>query len=164
MATTAKKSTTKKPAIKYTIKVEHTTAPLIRVTAKKDIPEYGIAAGDVFYLGRSDENNGLYYVLRWSYQRVMWLCGCPATTPCKHIERVVQHCHKRRVQMNAIKKAEKAAAEKKVAPVVVASTAPQNPQNPQTTPCKGTDYNAVPLLTSSQGFSLLREVPYSKAS
>lgn len=78
-----------------TVILEFTTAPIIRSVARRDIPEYGLTEGQVFYMARSSENNGKYYILTWDYTAIRWNCSCPATTNnCRHHRLVKADCAK----------------------------------------------------------------------
>jgi hypothetical protein len=82
--------------IQTTVVITWTSAPRIRMTANVDMPEYGLKAGDTFYLVRSSKNDGLYYIVRWNYDRIGWQCPCPATKRCRHIELVSLDCGSRK--------------------------------------------------------------------
>ncbi len=82
-----------------TVHIEGTQAATIRCTARVDQPEYGIKAGDVFYLTRSSKNDGTYYICTWNYTAIAWQCSCPATIQkCRHIRTVSALCHERKQQ------------------------------------------------------------------
>jgi hypothetical protein len=88
--------------VKTTVHLDWTTAPKVRMTAKIDMPEYGLVAGQTFYLVRSSENTGLYYILTWNYVDIKWTCPCkhsvsrPTARPCRHRRLVSDDCKERR--------------------------------------------------------------------
>jgi hypothetical protein len=77
------------------VKIDWTTAQKVRMTARKDLPEYGLKAGDVFYLVRSSkaDTTNEYYIVRWNYSN--WQCPCKSRKPCRHITIVSADCHAR---------------------------------------------------------------------
>lgn len=81
-------------AIRTTVVIEWTNAPLIRMSANVDMPEYGIKADQTFYLSRSSKNDGTYYIATWDYNETCWMCRCPARKPCKHMRLINADCHK----------------------------------------------------------------------
>ncbi len=46
------------------------------------------ATHEVFYVVKSDSQEGVWYQVRWNQQALRWQCNCPAVKPCKH-ERAV---------------------------------------------------------------------------
>jgi hypothetical protein len=44
---------------------------------------------EVFYLIKSDTEEGVWYEIRFDHTHLAWSCTCPAIKPCKH-ERAVQ--------------------------------------------------------------------------
>jgi hypothetical protein len=82
-------------ATQKTVRIEHCDAATIRCTANQDMPEYGIEAGEVFYLVRSSKNDGSYYVARWSADLMTWQDTCPSRIPCRHTKLVSTRCQMR---------------------------------------------------------------------
>lgn len=84
------------------VHIDWTKAPKIRMTAKVDMPEYGLKAEQVFYLVRSSANNGDYYIVVWSYDEKQWNCPCkhsverPNARPCRHRRLVSVDCKARK--------------------------------------------------------------------
>jgi hypothetical protein len=78
---------------KTTIALTWTDAPLVRITAKRDFPEYGVAKGEVVYLARCSANDGTYYVVR--FVASSWSCPCEGNAvyrrTCKHIKAASKH-------------------------------------------------------------------------
>lgn len=107
------------PAIVTTVHITWTSAAKIRMHANEDLPEYGIKAGENFYLVRSSENTGLYYIVRWDYAKISWQCPCkhsverPAAKPCRHKRLVSKDCkaHKAAItkadEQKAVREAER---------------------------------------------------------
>lgn len=92
-----------------TVHITWTCAAKVRMTAKIEMPEYGLKAEQVFYLVRSSANDGTYYLLVWNYAESKWTC------PCKHsVERPnAKQCRHRRLvsaDCKAHQEARKAAA------------------------------------------------------
>jgi hypothetical protein len=85
-----------------TVTVTWTRAAKIRMTAKVDMPEYGLKKDEIFYLVRSSADDGLYYIVVWSYERKQWDCPCkhsverPNARPCRHRRLVSADCKARR--------------------------------------------------------------------
>lgn len=78
-----------------TVQIDYTTAPIIRAVARRDIPEYGLTEGQVFYMTRSSKNDGTYYIAIWNYADMRWNCSCPATTNnCRHHRAIKANCAK----------------------------------------------------------------------
>lgn len=82
-----------------TIKVTHINPEqkVIRCVARVDMPEYGIKAGDVFFLSRASEKD-TFYVVVWSMDENKWNCGHPTSKKakiCTHVQAVGSHCHAR---------------------------------------------------------------------
>jgi hypothetical protein len=77
-----------------TIAVTWTDAPVIRITAKIDFPEYGVCKGEVVYLVRITDQPGAYYIVRWT--GTAWSCPCDGNAvykrTCKHIKATSCHC------------------------------------------------------------------------
>lgn len=67
-----------------TVQIGYTEAQTIRCVARKDMPEYGLLEGQVFYCSRSSKNDGTYYLATWNFERITWDCRCPAIKPCRH--------------------------------------------------------------------------------
>lgn len=69
-----------------TIVIANTYAPWMRIEAKRDIPEYGIVAGEVVYLVRTSANDGTYDVVK--FVGSSWACPCEGNATyrrnCKH--------------------------------------------------------------------------------
>lgn len=86
-----------------TVKITYTDAALITCTARADMPEAGIKQGEKFYLARSSQNDGTYYIIAWN--GVDWLCRCPATKPCKHQKALAAHRVAEYLQQKATLKA-----------------------------------------------------------
>lgn len=94
-----------------TIKVTHISEEqkVIRCTARVDMPEYGINAGDVFFLSRASEKD-TFYVVVWSKEENKWNCGHPTSKkakPCTHVNEVSAHCHARATRNKPIPLAER---------------------------------------------------------
>ncbi len=78
-----------------TVQIDYTEAQIIRSVARRDIPEYGLTEGQVFYCTRSSKNDGTYYISTWNFERMQWTCRCPATTNnCRHNRLVKADCSK----------------------------------------------------------------------
>lgn len=94
-----------------TIKVTH-IAPeqnVIRCVARFDMPEYGIKAGDVFFLSRGSEE-GTFHVVTWDEIANKWRCDHPSRAnakSCIHIVNVSDHCHARATRNKPIPLAER---------------------------------------------------------
>lgn len=78
---------------KATIALTWTDAPLVRITAKRDFPDYEVVKGEVVYLARCSANDGTYYVVRWT--GMAWACPCEGNAKwhrtCKHIKAASKH-------------------------------------------------------------------------
>jgi hypothetical protein len=85
-----------------TVHITWTRAAKIRMTARVDMPEYGLKAEQIFYLVRSSANDGTYYLVVWSYGEKQWQCPCkwsierPMAHPCRHRRLVNADCKARR--------------------------------------------------------------------
>jgi hypothetical protein len=94
--------TTATATVKTTVHITWTRAAKVRMTANVDMPEYGLTAGQTFYLVRSSEDNGLYYIVRWNYEQIEWTDGCkhsverPNAKPCRHRRLVSDDCRARK--------------------------------------------------------------------
>lgn len=84
-------------AIRTTVVLEFVTAPIIRCVARKDMSEYGLTEGSVFYLAYSSleskaQGANVYHILRWNYSEIRFNCPCRATVICKHMKAVNASC------------------------------------------------------------------------
>ena len=80
-----------------TVKVLLTEQDVIRCTAKIAMPEYGIKAGDVFFLSRGSEVD-TFYVVVYDDKQNKYVCGHPTSKkakPCTHVQAVSSYCQKR---------------------------------------------------------------------
>lgn len=88
-------TTTITTTIIATVQIDYTSASVIRSVARKDMPEYGLTEGQVFYMIRSSKNDGSYYISTWNYERIGWECRCPATCySCRHTRLIAKDCGK----------------------------------------------------------------------
>lgn len=89
-------------SVKTTVHITWTNAPKVRMTAKVDMPEYGLKAEQVFYLVRSSADDGTYYIVTWNYTAIQWTCPCkhsverPNARQCPHRRLVNADCKARR--------------------------------------------------------------------
>lgn len=79
-------TTTRKPA-------EIQSACIYRVTCK--------ATKEIYYIVKSDSDQGLWYEVRFDHSLVAWTCPCKATKPCKHIAAVREILKIRRARVAA---------------------------------------------------------------
>lgn len=76
-------------AQKRVVFVDFCQSQSLKITARVDMPEWGVMAGETVYLVASDSYAGYYYIQRYDAARGAWVCYCPARKPCKH-EKYVQ--------------------------------------------------------------------------
>jgi hypothetical protein len=85
-----------------TVHITWTCAPKIRMTARVDMPEYGLKKDQVFYLVRASADDGTYYLLTWSCDEKQWQCPCkwsterPLAHQCRHRRLVSADCKARK--------------------------------------------------------------------
>lgn len=96
-----------------TVQVTWTNAPIIRMSTNVEMPEYGLAANETFYLARSSKNDGTYYIATWDND--CWMCRCPAHKPCKHMRLINADCHKMADVRKAAEQEKAERAQKKAA-------------------------------------------------
>jgi hypothetical protein len=90
-------------AIKTTVLITWTDAPVVRIIANQDFPEYGVRKGQTVYLVKSDSLNEhyqgegfWYYILTW--KATGWTCRCPGYAGygrCKHVRQANGHSRNR---------------------------------------------------------------------
>ncbi len=68
------------PQIEATISIEHTDAPLIKCIARQSfaVGNAHVAAGETFYLVKSNRRAGRYYIVHYSEERHALQCSCGA--------------------------------------------------------------------------------------
>jgi len=83
------------------VKIEYSQAPVIRCVARKDMPEYGLKEGQVFYCAKSDSlGDNQYHILTWNYENKRWDCPCKCgegynhEVACKHTKAASKDCGK----------------------------------------------------------------------
>lgn len=114
-----------------TIKVQHTTAPFLRITTNVELSEYGLQADQTIYLSRSSKNDGTYYIATWNYDLCKWACRCPATKPCRHERAINADCkenaaaHRELADRRAVRAAQQK-AQKMFEEINTAATAAHN--------------------------------------
>ncbi|MBO0790000.1 MAG: hypothetical protein J2P36_03495 [Ktedonobacteraceae bacterium] len=138
-----------------TVKVTFTEQESIRCVARQDMPEYGIKAGDIFYLSRSSRDNGDYYITRYDEKAACWFCSCPSRKPCRHEKNAGQAAHARRVRLQqlaakAVLPSQVAQAARTTRQPVITSAKPATPRVAASQP----RYEAP--LNGNRPFSLLR--------
>jgi hypothetical protein len=82
------------PQVESTISIEHTTAPLIKCTAKVafTLGNAKVEVGETFFLVKSVRRAGRYYVVHFSSERRAWQCSCGANcTKHEHTKAAQQH-------------------------------------------------------------------------
>lgn len=93
-------------------RIQSAISPLLRRRINVDIPAYGLTAGQIVYLARSENTKDpkaellgtQYYIVVWEMSRSRWNCPCGEFTYgrkgknphdpgiCKHIGPIVEHC------------------------------------------------------------------------
>ncbi len=56
---------------------------------------------EIYYVVQSDSSPNTWYQVRWSNERLMWCCNCPARKPCKHQHAVEEILRIRRATIAA---------------------------------------------------------------
>jgi uncharacterized membrane protein len=61
------------------------------------------ATGQVFYMVKSDTQDGVYYRVDYRHEALQWQCSCKATKPCKH-EKAVNSVLKAKLEIGKVNK------------------------------------------------------------
>lgn len=71
-------------AAKRVVFVDHYQGQHLKITARVDMPGWGVMAGETVYLVASRTYAGYYYLQKYDAGRNDWTCYCPARKPCAH--------------------------------------------------------------------------------